>query len=96
MKLSPPLEEEEGFATRVVDDTSKRPAVTGTVELGLEEYNTLAQVLGEDKVPSHDVEEMDVEITDDEAKVGDDGDSAVGGLKRKRTVRVVIRSRAFL
>jgi hypothetical protein len=39
---------------------------------------------------------MDVEITDDESKVGDDGDSAVGGIKRKRTVRVVIRSRAFL
>jgi hypothetical protein len=97
MKLSPPLEEEEGFATRVVDDI-KRPVVTGTVELGEEEYNTLAKVLAEDKIPStpHDVEEMDVEITDDESKVGDDGDSAVGGIKRKRTVRVVIRSRAFL
>ncbi|KAG9193816.1 hypothetical protein G6011_03851 [Alternaria panax] len=109
MKLSPPLEEEEGFATRVVDGSEhfvrqQRPAaaaavvVTGTVELGEEEFSSLVKVLGDDKSP--DVEEMDVEITDDEdeSKAGDDGDSAVGGvgIKRKRTVRVVIRSRAFL
>lgn len=116
MKLSPPLEEEEGFATRVVDDAVRNyqwrraaavaPAVTQMVELDEKEYNTLAKVLGND-TPSGsplDGDQMDVEITDDEdeAKPGDDGDSAVGGvaatgtIKRKRTVRVVIRSRAFI
>jgi hypothetical protein len=42
------------------------------------------------------VKHVDIEVTDDESEAGDDGDSAVGGIKRKRTIRVVIRSRAFL
>jgi len=120
MKLSPPLEEEEGFATRVVDDAVRNyqwrraaavaPAapVTQVVELDEKEYNTLAKVLGNDTPGGFPLEgdQMDVEITDDEdeATPGDDGDSAVGGIgaagtgtiKRKRTVRVVIRSRAFI
>jgi hypothetical protein len=110
MKLSPPLEAEEDSATRVVDyrceqppqHQKKRPAVTATVLLGEEEYNTLATALGNNAPGGSPLDEgeMDVEITDDEdeGKVGDDGDSAVGGIgiKRKRTVRVVIRSRAFI
>ena len=99
MKLSPTIEEEEGFATRVVE--REQPAVTETEEeeWGLEEFTfqSVAQVLRDKGAGSpHDVEELDIEISDDESNVGDDGDSAVGGIKRKRTVRVVIRSRAFL
>jgi hypothetical protein len=102
MKLSPPLEEEEGFASRVVveqEECKQQPAViTKTVLLGEEEYSSLARALGNKDAAGgmYDGEEMDIEISDDESKVGDDGDSAVGGIKRKRTVRVVIRSRAFL
>jgi hypothetical protein len=103
MKLSPPLEEEEDFATRVVveqeEEHEQQPAVvTRTVLLGEEEYSSLARALGNKDAAggTYDGEEMDVEISDDESKVGDDGDSAVGGIKRRRTVRVVIRSRAFL
>jgi hypothetical protein len=49
-----------------------------------------------DKGRMQGVKHVDIEVTDDESEAGDDGDSAVGGIKRKRTIRVVIRSRAFL
>jgi myosin protein heavy chain len=38
--------------------------------------------------------EVDVDVTDDELESGDGGEGC--GVKRKRTIRVVIRSRAFL
>ena len=92
LKLSPPIEEEEGPATRVVDQGN----VVEAVELDLDEYNTLADAVNEGAMNgTHGAEEMDIEITDDEDQGGDD-DSAVGGIMRRRTIRVVIRSRAFL
>jgi len=39
--------------------------------------------------------EVEVDITDDEGE-GRDGDGGGGRVKRRRTIRVVIRSRAFL
>jgi myosin protein heavy chain len=94
MKLSPPVEEEEDLATRVVD---YEKSVLERVVLDLDEDSTL---MGGDRDIGlgrmQGVKEMDVEFTDDESEAGDEGDSAVGGIKRKRTVRVVIRSRAFL
>jgi hypothetical protein len=92
LKLSPPVEEEEGLATRVVDfDIGKSGAVeVERVVLDLDED------AGTRHVGMQGVKEVDMDITDDESEAGDDGDSAVGGIKRKKTVRVVIRSRAFL
>jgi myosin protein heavy chain len=87
LKLSPPVEEEEGLATRVVEfDDGKSAAV---------ELERVILDLDED-VGMQGVKEVDMDITDDESEAGDDGDSAVGGINRKRTIRVVIRSRAFL
>jgi hypothetical protein len=88
LRLSPPVEEEEGLATRVVDfDIGKSDAV---------EVERVVLDLDEDAGTMQGVKEVDMDITDDESEAGDDGDSAVGGIKRKKTVRVVIRSRAFL
>ena len=68
------------------------------VELDSDEYASLADAVGnhatEDGADRAD--KMDLEITDDESQVGDDGDSAVCGIKRRRTIRVIIRARAFL
>ncbi|KAI1675420.1 myosin type ii heavy protein [Pyrenophora tritici-repentis] len=86
------VSEEEGPATRVVDQGN----VVEAVELDLDEYNTFADAVNEGAMNGcHGAEEMDIEITDDEDQ-GNDDDSAVGGIKRRRTIRVVIRSRAFL
>jgi hypothetical protein len=92
LKLSPPVEEEEGLATRVVEfDDGKSAAVElERVILDLDED------AGSRDVGMQGVKEVDMDITDDESEAGDDGDSAVGGIKRKKTIRVVIRSRAFL
>lgn len=69
------------------------------MELDSDEFASLANAIGNH--PTEDgadrADKMDFEITDDEgSQAGDEGDSAVGGIKRKRTIRVVIRSRAFL
>ena len=68
------------------------------VELDSDEYDRLADAVGNHATNdgAGRAEEMDFEITDDESQPGDDGDSAVSGIKRRRTIRVVIRSRAFL
>jgi hypothetical protein len=40
---------------------------------------------------------VEIEVTDDEASSVDENESGDGcGVKRKRTIRVVIRSRAFI
>ena len=85
------------MATRaVVNDGNGN--VVEEVELDPDEYASLANAVGnhpaEDGVDRAD--KMDFEITDDESQAGDDGDSAVSGIKRRRTIRVIIRSRAFL
>ena len=87
------MEEEEGLATRVVDFHSGKSAVVDLerVVLDLDDEGAGHRELG-----MQGVREVDMDFTDDESEAGDDGDSAVGGIKRKRTIRVVIRSRAFL
>ena len=98
MKLSPPAEAEEDLATRaVVNDGNGN--IVEEVELDSDEYASLADAVGNHAAQdgADRADKMDFEITDDEgSQPGDDGDSAVGGIKRKRTIRVVIRSRAFL
>lgn len=71
--------------------------VVEEVELDLDEFASLAHAVGNHAIDdaADRAEEMNFEITDDESLAGDDGDSAVG-IKRRRTIRVVIRSRAFL
>ena len=92
LKLSPPVEEEEGLATRVVDfDNGK----SGVVELDRVVLD-LDEDAGHRELGMQGIKEVDMDITDDESEAGDDGDSAVGGIKRKKTIRVIIRSRAFL
>lgn len=57
-------------------------------------------MVGNDEGVRFKEEEVEIDITDNEASSGDedvrDEEVAGGGLKRKRTIRVVIRSRAFI
>lgn len=111
LRLSPPIEEEEDSATRVVvgnhgdGGNNGKSEVVEKVVLDPDEFAKLADaIVGKTTITTNNdgtprAQEMDFEITDDdESAVGDDSDSAVGGtgLKRRRTIRVIIRSRAFL
>lgn len=86
MKLNPAVEEEEG---------SVQVEYVEEVVLDLDEETTLVD--GEAGV-MQGIKEMEVEITDDESEQEEDeGANTIGcGIKRKRTIRLIIRSRAFL
>ena len=93
MKLDPPCEEEEDLASAAVCEKVDSLDLVERHE-GEERYvidldddeHTLVGEVGE--------KEIDVDVTDDEAsEVEQEGEC---GIKRKRTIRVVIRSRAFL
>ncbi|KAL6711588.1 hypothetical protein ACN47E_004522 [Coniothyrium glycines] len=84
MKLGPTVEEEEGSAT-----------FEEVVHVDLDEGSTL---VGEESAEFlQGVKKVDVEVTDDDSEDGDVGGSGDEcGVKRKRTIRLIIRSRAFL
>lgn len=63
-----------------------------TVEDIVEESELSKDEDGDERTLVDEEVEKEIEITDDE---GSDIDEK-GGLKRKRTIRVIIRSRAFL
>lgn len=82
MKLNPTAEEEEGSAT--IEE----------VHIDLDEDTTLVD--GESG-SMKGVKKMDVEISDEESESEDAVNSGNDcGVKRKRTIRLIIRSRAFL
>jgi len=94
VKLDPPCEEEEDLASAVacekVDSLDLVERHEGeekyVIDLDDDEHTLVGEV-GE--------KEIDVDITDDEASEEEDKEGECG-IKRKRTIRVVIRSRAFL
>lgn len=83
IKLNPKIVEEEGSVGEHVDEI---------VHVDLDEANTLVnEEIGEQGVKKVDIELVD---SDDEAGAMDSGNEC--GVGRKRTIRVIIRSRAFL
>lgn len=85
MKLDPTAEEEEGPV---------RVEHIEEVVVDLDEDTTLVD--GEAGIMKG-IKEMEVEVTDDESDTEDaDADNNGCGIKRKRTIRLIIRSRAFL
>lgn len=89
--MSPTVEVEEGSTT---------DAVVEKIVIDLDEDDH-ALGHGEAGGRMQGVKEVDLEITDDESEAGGDAEfdqdaAPGGGIKRKRTIRVVIRSRAFL
>ncbi|KAF2847399.1 hypothetical protein T440DRAFT_520969 [Plenodomus tracheiphilus IPT5] len=71
------------------------------VYLDLDEHDGSTLIAGSDSGVMQGIKQVDVEITDDEAEDSDgeaeDKDPDFGcGVKRKRTIRLIIRSRAFL
>jgi myosin heavy chain 9/10/11/14 len=67
-----------------------RSLLNPTVEIENEDVVGDEETLVDDET----LKEVDIEITDDEDD--SDGLEKGTGLKRKRTIRVIIRSRAFL
>lgn len=82
-KLDPHDEEAEGLATAVEELV---------INFDDDEHEGSTLVGGD--LGYMKEKELDVEVTDDEEDVKDGGEAC--GVKRKRTIRVIIRSRAFL
>jgi hypothetical protein len=94
VKLDPTAEEEEDLATAVVanedKETDHKAEHIERVYLDLDDgASTL--VGGE-----YGEKEVDMEVSDSEAEEQEEEVQEANGLRRKRTIRVIIRSRAFL
>jgi hypothetical protein len=97
--LEEDAEEAEEAHVKDVDDKEREPQHIEIVNVDFDddEHDGSTLVGGES---GHVKEkEVDIEVTDNES----DGDAGIsrdvddgGGIRRKRTIRVVIRSRAFL
>lgn len=97
MKLDPPAEEEEDLATAVVNDTVEIQRDYGIERVYLDlDDDGASTLIGNETSGMFGQKEIDMEVTDDESVNGDDDRDEACRLKRKRTIRVVIRSRAFL
>lgn len=98
MKLNPTIEEEEGSAADVVSSFLKEQRGVDygdEVVLDLDDHEGSTLVGAETSYIKE--KEIDVDITDSEDNADDEDLAGEGcGVKRRRTIRVIIRSRAFL
>jgi hypothetical protein len=92
VKLDPTAEEEEDLATDVVFDRKDSAVVEHIERVYLDLDDDGASTLVGAEVGEKEVD-MEIEESEDEEEVGLQDE---GGLQRKRTIRVIIRSRAFL
>jgi hypothetical protein len=106
VKLDPHAEEEEDLATAVVNnygsgselyrkDSTIEQDLVEKVYLDLDEDDGASTLVGHEHDSGAYGEkevEMEVDDSDEESRTGEEE----CGVKRKRTIRVIIRSRAFL
>jgi hypothetical protein len=91
MKLDPMIEEVEDPATAVVNVDEEGEIEKVFLDLDDDGASTLVGV----ESGLYGQKEIDMEVTDEESASEEEREEA-GGVKRKRTIRVIIRSRAFL
>lgn len=98
VKLDPTAEEEEDPATAVVNTVDKRKdsSIEFIEKVVLDLDDDGASTLVGNETSMFGEKEIDMEVTDSDRDDDEEAKAEECGVKRKRTIRVIIRSRAFL